>query len=348
MLAILLAAALAGPPEGEAETIWPRSVDLETLEREHFRPEWCLPDSERALRIFEQARSLAAVEVRCTPSAPEELADLRTLGDVVQLASRLGPERSLASLLKDLERHAPSLLQEVPQLPQLLDSSGLGRRGWKPSRDARDDGIWMGPSWDVKREGRGGPWAKVRGHSGVHEAMVLVFSDLTTIKAAENDYTRYPSFVGARFDYIYPVANSYVRGTGDEAFAALAIDFQNDLPWPFSNYRCELKILNRLDPDGNLLCDIWSGSKDFYWMAGRDILVPLYTGDGDFVAMLMARQFGFDLDGVPDGASNRKEALRQGLGNLKIEAEEAFQRKGGVVGTVSGSIPPFTVLGPAR
>ena len=177
--------------------------------------------------------------------------------------------------------------------------------------------------------------------------MMLLFADLDAIKAVENDYRRYPAHIGADYDYIRPTANSYVRSAqdADQPFAALAIDFQNDLPWPFSNYRCDLRILNEVDPDGHLVCDIWSDSRDFYWMAGRDVFVPIRTHEGVWVAMLMVREFGFDLDGVPDRASHRKRALRQGLGNLKRQAEVFFQLRGDGPRTVEGAIPGFPVLG---
>lgn len=43
------------------------------------------------------------------------------------------------------------------------------------------------------------------------------------------------------------------------------------------------------DDDGHLVTDIYSTSENSYWMAGRDVFVPVTTSAGEFVGMLVAR-----------------------------------------------------------
>ncbi|MFG0318762.1 MAG: hypothetical protein ACF8XB_15920, partial [Planctomycetota bacterium JB042] len=62
--------------------------------------------------------------------------------------------------------------------------------------------------------------------------------------------------------------------------------------------------------------------------AGRDVYVPVESADGEFVAMLVVRQFGFDLAGVPDGDGDRQAAIRSTLGNLRRRAEREYGDRG--------------------
>ena len=129
----------------------------------------------------------------------------------------------------------------------------------------------------------------------------------------------------------------------DESVMALVLS-QPSLPFPFGGYTCDLRILNRLDGEGRLVTDIHSTSRGFHWMAGRDVFLPLYDADGEWVAMVMLRQFGFDLKGVPDKAKHRRAALRGGVGNLKLGAERRFPGQGGEP-VVRGEVPTFVVRG---
>ena len=76
-----------------------------------------------------------------------------------------------------------------------------------------------------------------------------------------------------------------------------------------------------IDAEGRLVCDIYSTSDDFHWLAGRDVYLALDTSDGVRAAYLVVRQYGFDLDGVPDSEKNVREALRGSLGSLRLRAE---------------------------
>ena len=106
------------------------------------------------------------------------------------------------------------------------------------------------------------------------------------------------------------------------------------------------------------MTDIYSTSDDFYWLAGRDVYLPVETSDGELVAYLAVRHYGFDLDGVPDKGKNRREALRASLGNLRRKAEAIFAESGGVMrpersedpgdsetASPRGAVPEFPVRG---
>jgi hypothetical protein len=128
-------------------------------------------------------------------------------------------------------------------------------------------------------------------------------------------------------------------------FSNLRIWWESDLPFPYTSYECELRILNRIDGDGHLVCDIYSTSEDFHWIAGQDVYVPVRDSDGGFVALLMVRLFGFDLDDVPDGTDDRKAALRSSLGNLKRRAEALYRRRGGTPRTIERKVPRTPLRG---
>ncbi len=69
------------------------------------------------------------------------------------------------------------------------------------------------------------------------------------------------------------------------------------------------------------------------------------ASDGAWVATLVVRRFGFDLDGVPDGDDARTAGIRSSLGALKLEAQARFAAGDGVPRTVAGRVPAFEVVG---
>jgi hypothetical protein len=104
-------------------------------------------------------------------------------------------------------------------------------------------------------------------------------------------------------------------------------------------------MLDHLDGRGRLVSDVQSTSRDFLWCAGRDRFLPVRDGAGEWVAMLVVRVSGADLRGVPDSVSHHEAGAREGLGNLKREAEDRFRRAGGVEPLLEGAVPAFRVLG---
>lgn len=312
-------------------------------EQDVFRTEWLLPQESQAGRALRE-RWARWIAWRAEP-APDD-ARLRSIGDLARALRSIDSRAERDRLRSAFARIAgPELGQAALEaVREVTEDRLLAGGDWDPEDDVLGDGLWMAGSWSLKNEPK--PWSRVRGNRDVLQCAALVFADLEVIKAVENDYPRYPDRVGAEYRYIHAVDGSYVRGGEGPVgpFTAHRIEFKCPLPFPFGGYTCDLRILNRLDGEGNLLTDIHSASKGFHWMAGRDVFLPLRDADGEWVAMVMVRQFGFDLKGVPDGESHRWTALRSGVGNLKRLAEPRFAGSQEPP-LVTGEIPGFVVRG---
>lgn len=370
MIAELAFALAALAPEGEPPraplVVTPRTVAWDELVRTGFDVAWILPaelpvaprssDDDAALRgapgvaLLPHVRALLAER-----GTGASASTLRSFGDVAAAVrraekdARTNVERRAARerIFAEVARCEPELWSAIGACArELCASERLAERSWNPDQDDPCDGLWFAQPLSLAGV-RSEPWRSIDGSQLLQQACTLVFADLDAIKAAENDYTAYPARPGASYESIGPVAESYVRGKDarGEDFAALKLRFRCDLPFPFSHYDCELAILNRLDRDGLVRCDIVSRSKDFLWLAGRDTFVPVSTSDGAWVATLVVREFGFDLRGVPDGDDARRAGLRASLGSLKREAEALFAARGDAPRIVTGRVPPFEVRG---
>lgn len=345
MLALLLVAT-------QAELVAPRTVEWAEMVRTVFDPTWILPgglplaEDEEGLGWELGAELPPRVSLVVEPS-PGDPGAPRSFGDLAVLARGLDPAQ-LAALLERVERAQPELWRAIGAFAgELLRDDGLRGAGWDPGRDCADDGLLM--ARPLTLEGLASePWKSIRGSRFVQQAAAFVRADAEAIKAAENDYTRYTGRAGTSYESIEAVEGSYLRGLdpAGRPFAALAVRFESDLPFPFSSYECDLRILNRLREDGRLTCDIASPSRDFHWMAGRDLFVPVFSSDGAFQGELVVRLFGFDLRGVPDGDDARRGGLRASLGSLKREAEELFRGRAEVPLASGGQVPDFRVLSP--
>ena len=237
--------------------------------------------------------------------------------------------KGLVSWYRDVERAAPKLTNDWGGgMQQLLFDQGLSGTGWDPEDDTDDDGLLFAESWDLEDEPKG-PWGDIDVTPLMEQGAAILNADLATIKAVENDYRLYPKHIGEDYEEIFPVEGSYYQGRDDNErpFSLLALRFTCDLPFPFTDYTTDLKLRNRFDSQGVLYTDIYSTSSDFYWLAGRDVYLPIKTTEGDWVAFLLVRHFGFDLDGVPDGADDRRNALRASMGNRKRNAEQAWNAR---------------------
>jgi hypothetical protein len=248
-------------------------------------------------------------------------------GDVLQgLVAARSDRDSIAAALARAERTWPAAFASWGDLlSDLLRDRGLYGDDWLPSRSTGDDGFHMGPAVELGKPPMPA-WRKVKGSQTVQQAATLIVADLVALETAENDYRDYVRQIGTSYESIFPVEGSLLRSPeeDEQVFSALRVSFVCDLPFPFSSYRCELQILKRLGPGGVLQTDTWSGSRDFLWMAGSNVYLPVEASDGGFVGMIAVRTFGFDLRGVPDGDSDRAAGLRAVLGNLKRGAEPIF------------------------
>jgi len=341
----------------------PRAVSLETLRTTRFDMDWILPETrtlplaapaDQPVDIVKRAKALArmrfAPPVGTQPGvAPER--QTRSFGDLVAAVLARGDDlEARDAWLAALEANRPDIWQACgAELAQLTRAEFLLGPKWDPATDDDRDGVFMGRAFRADSEGTE-PWSKIDGDPLAQQALTLFRADLETIKQLENDYTLYPSNVGASYVFIRGTAGSFCTSKDEEGrpLSALGMQFRQDLPFPFSSYDCDLRILNRLDDDGHLVTDIYSPSEDFDWMAGQDVFVPLRDGDGQLVGMLCARVFGFDLDGVPDGEDDVRLALRSSLGNLKRRVDMAFAEhlaRGGEPRTLEGALPAFTLRG---
>ena len=305
----------------------PRSVSWTDFAARTFEPRWIMPTypEQREGDLLSQLES--ALSARFEPAGETGIAAATTFGELVEV---LGPLRSssdqLAGALARLERERPDVHARVGGLlAELLSDRQLRDGSWNPEKSRPDDGILPGETLKASVF-RSGPWSQHKGSKSVHQAAVLIFADLEAIKTSENDYARYPRRIGADYEEIYAVRDSYVAGTGDAggAFSGLKLAFRCDLPFPFGGYSCDLRVMNRIDTEGRLRTEIYSPSKDFYWLAGQDMYLPVCGAEGRVLGYVIVRRYGFDLRGVPDKDSHRKTALRSSLGNLKREAETRF------------------------
>lgn len=346
-LGLLLILLAVTPAAGAADVMEVRALEG-TFDREVFDRGWLLPQGpgDRAARrgpwLVDELKLLAARRYG------REGDRLRCLGDVLRRAR--AAQRTpgwIEALVDELRREQPELHRDLePYLAGWLDDAELVAGRWNPDSEAARDGVVFAAPWNLADE-RGAPWRTLRGSKLVQQATAILFADLESIKEVENDYRAYPRRPGSSYRWIGAVPGSFVGGEDPELgpFSALHLRFRCDLPFPFGGYSCDLAILNRLDRDGHLVTDIHSPHRDFLWLAGRDVFVPVHDASGEWVATLLVRLFGFDLAGVPDRDSHRRAALRGSLGNLKRDAEVRFNARSDGPRTVAGALPAFAVRG---
>jgi hypothetical protein len=356
---IQLTAALLAllPPGGIDSTVLPEPVSRARMEREIFDPRWLIPRATAAelaaspkgtVDLVAELRALLAR--RFEPAGGSDaLARATTLGDLVALFAPIRDDRkAVDALLERLEDERPEVWEQVGwALHELVRERRFLSGRWDPDDDRGDDGFLIAKPRDLALV-EGGPWKKVEGSTLAVQVATLIHADLGAIKAAENDFRTWPDRIGADYERIRPIPDSYLRGelTDGNPFAALKVEFTCDIPFPFGTYDCDLRMLHRLDEDGCLISDVMSPSRDFYWLAGHDLFLPVIDSQGEWVSMLAVRVFGCDLRGVPDADSHHEAGAREGLGNMKREAEKLWRSADPRDPLYEGSVPVFTVHGP--
>jgi hypothetical protein len=316
--------------------VQPKPLAWSELSPDVFDRKWILPEPRTVpgRDLLSEMRALLAQRFDFEDAGGRRY---RSFGDLAAVASSFetfGPNAGDGAIQRErwfggLERAAPKWMADWGAgLRQLLFDENLHDDRWNPSKERDDDGMLFADSWAMEDESFG-PWSGLDVSPLMEQGAALLHADLATIKAVENDYRVYSENVEADYDEIYPVPGSYYLGKDDakRPFTALTLRFTCDLPFPFSDYSTRLGILNRFDATGVLYTDIYSTSSDFYWLAGRDVFLPVTTSEGEWVAFLLVRHFGFDLDGVPDGADDRRVALGISMGNLKRNAERLWRAR---------------------
>jgi hypothetical protein len=332
----------------------PKPATWDEMSRDVFDPAWLLPENLRVAAkegsgpAWELVPKMTELATRVADRSKDDPAAPRCLGDIVLEVLKAPMQgKDMNSVFERVKKAQPELWKSVePCIRELLCSTRLYAAKWDPDEDDACDGIFFARPLTLEGVSTA-PWKKIDDSKLVQQCAVLAFADFEAIKEAENDYTTYPKRPHTKYRSIYPVEGSFVVGEDPRkhAFSALRLFFSCDLPFPFSHYDCDLHILNRTDGSGSCVCDIYSTSKDFHWLAGRDVFLPVRTSDGTWVCTLIVRLFGMDLDGVPDGDDDRRAGMRTSLGSLKRDSEAAFGRYGGNPRTVEGRVPEFHVLG---
>jgi hypothetical protein len=270
------------------------------------------------VRIVEDtlARSLRA------EADGDDIAKAACVGDLIRIVKAAPPPERAATLDRVLKARTDLDATTRSVLEQWLRADHLVSEEWDPADGHPRDGLFE-PASITTDSNLGIPGA--RDSFTFVQGAALVFADLATIKRIERDFTRYPERPGTDYESI-GLKEGSLRRASVERFGELVAYrcvFTSDLPFPFSSYDCDLAVVDRLDADGRLRCDIQAAGGDFHFMAGCDVYLPVRASDGDLVAWCVARIFSFDLSGVPDGDSDRATALRGSVLNLKRDAEKA-------------------------
>lgn len=325
-----------------------RTVPWSEMDERVFPSAWVLPaecwtPARPADSLENRLRELCGSRFGATPDAPWQ----QSVGDLVLEHRRRGGSRAqLREMLAAWSAaHPDDRTGLVDVVSELLSVDALGEKKWDPSDDRGDDGVLFGPDL-ARRELPVAPWKDLRGSLRIHQAAVLVHADLEALFEALHDYASALHDVGTSYEKLSPRRDTIVQGRDEEhgPFAALRLDIRSDLPFPFSHYDCDLGTLHRLDAGGHPRTYVFGQGRDFYWLAGSDVLFPVRAADGRFAGMLVVRLSGFDLRGVPDDDDDRKSGTRAALGNWKRRAEKSFRSAGGVPRTIEGALPGLRVV----
>lgn len=342
----------AGAPSGFA----PQPATAEEM-RALFPDAWKLPrvDRKRAIlpcRRFEQqlvrlAREPLAAGAHGTPLV---LGDLLARATAAARNPNLDAARKeVAALLADARARVPASLW--PQVEPLLDVREFLSPKWDPDDDEDSSGFLTGASWELPAD----CWPAGDGKRNVEQCAVFMAADLASIKLCEADFPSYFEYPDNNYLHVAAVPHSYhvellperepVAGLACAVRTTLTMDFESDLPFPFGTYACRLRMLTELDEEGRTITWVYSDSPDFNWLAGYDVYEPVHDSTGAFVGMLVIRQFGCDLDGVPDGGGDHRGGMRTVLGGVKRQAEALWrERSASGPFPLTGAVPVFAVV----
>ncbi len=333
-----------------------RSLSAQRLTPKLFDARWALPRlrvparQRKAPARVDLLREMKSLATRKFPLQKGERGMwwTRTFGDVIRgLRQAKGNPKRRARMLDILRKRRPSVWKRVgAYLPQLVNDDRLYSASWDPDDDEDDDGLLLVEPFDRATADQA-PWNALGGTSDVHQLATLIYADLEAIKAAENDFAAYMGQVGSDYEEVWGIRDSFVRGKDElgRPFTVVRMWFVTDLAFPYSSCSSDVRIRTTLDEDGHLCTDMYGRGDDFYWIGGQDVAIPIYASDGDFVASLVVRAYGFDIRSVPDGDGARTGVIRGSLGNTRLRAERHYRESGGVPRTLEGKIPTFVVRG---
>lgn len=355
VLTLVLSVAVSAPLAAADGVLLPELATPDAAQA-LFRDEWRVPplrvsedDRDPPLRVdLRQEMKDLAVTRFPFQEGERELRWTRGFGDLVRgLREAKDDPARRGRMLAILRKGRPSVWKRVgAYLPALVNDDRVYTDDWDTEEDVPDDGLLLVAPFD--RSASGDPWwSELDGTTEMHQAAALIYADLEAIKSAENDFAAYPDNVNADYEMVHAVRGGFLRTTDDagHVFTIVRMVFRTDLPFPYGTLDCDVRIRTRLDDEGHMVTDVYSPSEDVYWLGGQDVSVPVYATDGEWVAMLHTRVYGFDVRGVPDGDGARHDAILGSLGNLKRRAERYFRDAGGRPRTVEGAVPEFVVRG---
>jgi hypothetical protein len=344
--ALLAALALAAGAD-----VAPRSAEPGTPPSAIFPLEWRLPEA-----LWRPADGSEGAALPLTmPTLLAERFDapqpwMQSFGDIVaHHRTRGGDRAALDAVLAELRDAAPALHARIGRLLEdVLDARALANPAWNPNRELRDDGIHFGPLL-ARQSSATEPWKSHSGARTFHQAVTFVNADLDAILGAIHDYATSFRDPGTSYERLEPMPDSMLIGSMPELgpFATLRVRVRSDLPFPFTHYDCDLRVLHSLE-ERTLVTDIYSPSADFRWFAGKDWYLPVRDSAGAWQGTLIVRMSGFDLSGVPDGDDDRMTGTRTALGSVRRRAEASFAASGSVPRTIDGAIPSFRATAPKR
>lgn len=327
------------------QVIAPKAASWEDL-REAFPAQWEFPETDaRGTELpsagFEhQLQRLATHPLFGT----EAEHDAFYLGDLITICRSFSwRDEYVQSVLDSIRSHLSRT--DFLLLQELFQCDGLAAKNWGPSNEKRD-GMAFGPTWDFPET----LWMKHKGSRSVEQAATLIMADLPAIKRAEHAFSNYLSYAENTYLKVAPTLGSYLRvankGANTCAAACLKVNFKADLPFPFTTYKMDLSILHRTRATEDLITFVYGRGKDIHWMAGYDRYWTIRNREGEPVATMLVRQLAFDLSGVPERSSDRREGLRSGIGNLRRSAENLFDQSWSESKDGEAHVPLFPVLSP--
>jgi hypothetical protein len=277
-------------------------------------------------------------------------------------ASGSTPALWLGDLLKDLDREKWSKLasqralgkikgkvagKDFERLEDMLTAYDLYSSKWNPRKSKYKHGMYFGDTWEFKES----EWSYAKADREVEQIAQLVVADIAAIKATEADYQGYWHHVKHDWERIEVVPKSLMVVLDDadkHKMSSCEIDFEFDLPFPFSTAEFKMHTLNRMQENGSPILYLFATGDDVHWLAGYDVYEPVVDRDGNWVGTMMIRVFGLDLDGVPDGRGDRHDNLRGQFGNLRRGAERLFGSRNRGKGKIDvfpykGELPITTV-----
>lgn len=211
-------------------------------------------------------------------------------------------------------------------LEDLLTAYDLYGKKWNPRKGGQEHGMYFGDEWEFKKS----EWKHAKADREVEQIAQLIVSDLHAIKQTEADYQAYWDHVKHDWERIEVLPSQFMVVADEnekQLMASTTVDFEFDLPFPFSTAEFRMFTLSCMLDDGSPILYLFATGDDLHWLAGYDVYEPVRDRDGNWVGTMMVRVFGLDIDGVPDGRGDRHDNLRGQFGNLRRGAEKLFANR---------------------